>query len=214
MGYTRSRASIWTRLNGAVIKGFEKDVGNKTSFYGFTVNTMKNSLISYWNFGFTSVPQGPVRLLMGWHCHGRSGPLFPEAPLHGRTAAPPQEMERLGSWVHVRRGAPEFRAAQDPSGVERGWLVLTEPMGCRALYRMPHPPRFRRRLSKAAAGPGPGLKGLPPQSSRCTGWGEGCLLVPPPLPSGGRGQHSCPFPDGSVSVQGHPAAKIIKVQPL
>ncbi|KAM8943804.1 alpha-N-acetylgalactosaminide alpha-2,6-sialyltransferase 2 isoform 1-T1 [Lycaon pictus] len=47
------------RLNGAVIKGFEKDVGNKTSFYGFTVNTMKNSLISYWNFGFTSVPQGP-----------------------------------------------------------------------------------------------------------------------------------------------------------
>lgn len=64
-GYTCSRASIWTRLNGAVIKGFEKDVGNKTSFYGFTVNTMKNSLISYWNFGFTSVPQGPVRLLMG-----------------------------------------------------------------------------------------------------------------------------------------------------
>ncbi|XP_004394347.1 PREDICTED: alpha-N-acetylgalactosaminide alpha-2,6-sialyltransferase 2 isoform X1 [Odobenus rosmarus divergens] len=46
------------RLNGAVIKGFEKDVGTKTSFYGFTVNTMKNSLISYRNFGFTSVPQG------------------------------------------------------------------------------------------------------------------------------------------------------------
>ncbi|XP_037664567.1 alpha-N-acetylgalactosaminide alpha-2,6-sialyltransferase 2 isoform X3 [Choloepus didactylus] len=46
------------RLNGAVIKGFEHDVGTKTSFYGFTVNTMKNSLISYWNLGFTSVPQG------------------------------------------------------------------------------------------------------------------------------------------------------------
>ncbi|XP_021563293.1 alpha-N-acetylgalactosaminide alpha-2,6-sialyltransferase 2 [Carlito syrichta] len=46
------------RLNGAVIKGFEQDVGTKTSFYGFTVNTMKNSLISYWNLGFTSVPQG------------------------------------------------------------------------------------------------------------------------------------------------------------
>lgn len=48
-----------------MIKGFEKDVGTKTSFYGFTVNTMKNSLISYWNFGFTSVPQGQVRLRMG-----------------------------------------------------------------------------------------------------------------------------------------------------
>ncbi|XP_047403405.1 alpha-N-acetylgalactosaminide alpha-2,6-sialyltransferase 2 [Sciurus carolinensis] len=46
------------RLNGAVIKGFEQDVGTKTSFYGFTVNTMKNSLIAYWNLGFTSVPQG------------------------------------------------------------------------------------------------------------------------------------------------------------
>ncbi|XP_053424649.1 alpha-N-acetylgalactosaminide alpha-2,6-sialyltransferase 2 isoform X2 [Nycticebus coucang] len=46
------------RLNGAVIKGFERDVGTKTSFYGFTVNTMKNSLISYRNVGFTSVPQG------------------------------------------------------------------------------------------------------------------------------------------------------------
>ncbi|XP_012517719.1 PREDICTED: alpha-N-acetylgalactosaminide alpha-2,6-sialyltransferase 2 [Propithecus coquereli] len=46
------------RLNGAVIKGFERDVGTKTSFYGFTVNTMKNSLISYWSLGFTSVPQG------------------------------------------------------------------------------------------------------------------------------------------------------------
>ncbi|XP_014387290.1 PREDICTED: alpha-N-acetylgalactosaminide alpha-2,6-sialyltransferase 2 isoform X4 [Myotis brandtii] len=46
------------RLNGAVIKGFEKDVGTKTSFYGFTVNTMKNSLIAYRTAGFTSVPRG------------------------------------------------------------------------------------------------------------------------------------------------------------
>ncbi|OBS73354.1 hypothetical protein A6R68_12031 [Neotoma lepida] len=46
------------RLNGAVTKDFERDVGTKTSFYGFTVNTMKNSLISYSKLGFTSVPQG------------------------------------------------------------------------------------------------------------------------------------------------------------
>ncbi|NWI08360.1 SIA7B sialyltransferase, partial [Crypturellus soui] len=46
------------RLNGAVIKGFEADVGTKTSFYGFTVNTMKNSLIAYEEYGFTQVPQG------------------------------------------------------------------------------------------------------------------------------------------------------------
>ncbi|XP_076791534.1 alpha-N-acetylgalactosaminide alpha-2,6-sialyltransferase 2 isoform X3 [Arvicanthis niloticus] len=46
------------RLNGAITEGFEQDVGTKISFYGFTVNTMKNSLISYAKLGFTSVPQG------------------------------------------------------------------------------------------------------------------------------------------------------------
>ncbi|XP_040845547.1 alpha-N-acetylgalactosaminide alpha-2,6-sialyltransferase 2 [Ochotona curzoniae] len=46
------------RLNGAVIEGFKKDVGSKISFYGFTVNTMKNSLITYSKLGFTSIPQG------------------------------------------------------------------------------------------------------------------------------------------------------------
>nr|XP_033817411.1 alpha-N-acetylgalactosaminide alpha-2,6-sialyltransferase 2-like [Geotrypetes seraphini] len=45
------------RLNGAVIRGFEKDVGTKTSFYAFTVNTMKNSLIAYKVYGFTKIPQ-------------------------------------------------------------------------------------------------------------------------------------------------------------
>ncbi|XP_043820483.1 alpha-N-acetylgalactosaminide alpha-2,6-sialyltransferase 2 [Dromiciops gliroides] len=45
------------RINGAVIKGYEKDVGTKTSFYGFTVNTMKNSLKAYKHLGFTSVPK-------------------------------------------------------------------------------------------------------------------------------------------------------------
>ncbi|XP_072501918.1 alpha-N-acetylgalactosaminide alpha-2,6-sialyltransferase 2 [Notamacropus eugenii] len=45
------------RVNGAVIKGYEEDVGTKISFYGFTVNTMKNSLRAYRHLGFTSVPQ-------------------------------------------------------------------------------------------------------------------------------------------------------------
>lgn len=49
------------RLNGAIIKGFEEDVGTKVSFYGFTVNTMKNSLIAYEAYGFSQVPQGKVR---------------------------------------------------------------------------------------------------------------------------------------------------------
>lgn len=61
------------RLNGAVTKGFEEDVGTKTSFYGFTVNTMKNSLVAYAEYGFTQIPQGKVKAqlcssfqLQGW----------------------------------------------------------------------------------------------------------------------------------------------------
>ncbi|XP_009872772.1 PREDICTED: alpha-N-acetylgalactosaminide alpha-2,6-sialyltransferase 2, partial [Apaloderma vittatum] len=47
----------WQGLSHAV-KGFEEDVGTKISFYGFTVNTMKNSLIAYEEYGFTQIPQG------------------------------------------------------------------------------------------------------------------------------------------------------------
>ncbi|XP_070407640.1 alpha-N-acetylgalactosaminide alpha-2,6-sialyltransferase 2 isoform X2 [Nothobranchius furzeri] len=47
------------RMNGAVIKGFEEDVGTKISFYGLTANTLKNSLSRYWSDGFTKVPQSP-----------------------------------------------------------------------------------------------------------------------------------------------------------
>lgn len=48
-------------MNGAIIKGFEEDVGTKISFYGFTTNTMKNALMLYREDGFTKIPQSPVR---------------------------------------------------------------------------------------------------------------------------------------------------------
>uniref|UniRef100_A0A8C8C2E5 alpha-N-acetylgalactosaminide alpha-2,6-sialyltransferase n=1 Tax=Oncorhynchus tshawytscha TaxID=74940 RepID=A0A8C8C2E5_ONCTS len=41
------------RVNGAITKHFEEDVGTKTSFYGFITNTMKNSLNFYRKDGFT-----------------------------------------------------------------------------------------------------------------------------------------------------------------
>lgn len=69
-------SSAPARLNGAVIKGFEQDVGTKTSFYGFTVNTMKNSLIAYKMLGFTSVPQGRVRPPMGMPLRWTVGAMF------------------------------------------------------------------------------------------------------------------------------------------
>ncbi|XP_077020049.1 alpha-N-acetylgalactosaminide alpha-2,6-sialyltransferase 1 isoform X2 [Tamandua tetradactyla] len=46
------------RLSGAVIKGYEQDVGTRTSFYGFTAFSLTQSLLILGNRGFHHVPQG------------------------------------------------------------------------------------------------------------------------------------------------------------
>ncbi|XP_075435864.1 alpha-N-acetylgalactosaminide alpha-2,6-sialyltransferase 1-like [Ascaphus truei] len=45
------------RVNGAVIKGFEDDVGTRTSYYGFTAYTMLNSIYLLKEQGFTRIPR-------------------------------------------------------------------------------------------------------------------------------------------------------------
>ncbi|XP_062859997.1 alpha-N-acetylgalactosaminide alpha-2,6-sialyltransferase 2 [Trichomycterus rosablanca] len=45
------------RTNGAVIEGFEKDVGKRTSFYLFSFNTFMNSRRSYRDVGYKGAPQ-------------------------------------------------------------------------------------------------------------------------------------------------------------
>ncbi|XP_019601030.2 alpha-N-acetylgalactosaminide alpha-2,6-sialyltransferase 1 isoform X2 [Rhinolophus sinicus] len=46
------------RLSGAVTKGYEKDVGTRTSFYGFTAFSVTQSLLILHNRGFRHVPVG------------------------------------------------------------------------------------------------------------------------------------------------------------
>ncbi|NWR54358.1 SIA7A sialyltransferase, partial [Bucorvus abyssinicus] len=46
------------RVSGAVIKGYEKDVGTKTSFYGFTAFSLVSSLQILGRRGFSKIPQG------------------------------------------------------------------------------------------------------------------------------------------------------------
>ncbi|NWU77045.1 SIA7A sialyltransferase, partial [Onychorhynchus coronatus] len=45
------------RVSGAVIKGYEKDVGTKTSFYGFTAFSLVSSLQILGRRGFSNIPQ-------------------------------------------------------------------------------------------------------------------------------------------------------------
>ncbi|NXQ50405.1 SIA7A sialyltransferase, partial [Catharus fuscescens] len=44
------------RVSGAVIKGYEKDVGTKTSFYGFTAYSLVSSLQILGHRGFSKIP--------------------------------------------------------------------------------------------------------------------------------------------------------------
>ncbi|XP_073723228.1 alpha-N-acetylgalactosaminide alpha-2,6-sialyltransferase 2-like [Misgurnus anguillicaudatus] len=44
------------RVNGALLKGFEEDVGSRTSFYTFSTNTMRNSMNNYGGLGYRGPP--------------------------------------------------------------------------------------------------------------------------------------------------------------
>ncbi|XP_036408654.1 alpha-N-acetylgalactosaminide alpha-2,6-sialyltransferase 2-like [Megalops cyprinoides] len=45
------------RTNGAITKGFEEDVGSRTSLYTFSTRTMRNSIRAYARAGFRGPPQ-------------------------------------------------------------------------------------------------------------------------------------------------------------
>ncbi|XP_015275893.1 PREDICTED: alpha-N-acetylgalactosaminide alpha-2,6-sialyltransferase 1 [Gekko japonicus] len=46
------------RVSGAVIKGYERDVGTRTSFYGFTAYSLTSSLMLLGDHGFKTIPKG------------------------------------------------------------------------------------------------------------------------------------------------------------
>lgn len=59
--FTSSALIFLYRLSGAVIKGYERDVGTRTSFYGFTAFSLVQSILILGRRGFQHVPLGKVR---------------------------------------------------------------------------------------------------------------------------------------------------------
>lgn len=49
------------RTNGAIIQGFEQDVGSRTTHYTFSTNTLMNSMNAYASSGFRGPPVSKVR---------------------------------------------------------------------------------------------------------------------------------------------------------
>lgn len=70
------------RTNGAILKGFETDVGSRTTHYTFSTNTLRNSLRSYGGAGYSSPPQSQETRYVFLPDHDRDYLLLKAAATH------------------------------------------------------------------------------------------------------------------------------------
>ncbi|XP_031170836.1 alpha-N-acetylgalactosaminide alpha-2,6-sialyltransferase 2 isoform X1 [Sander lucioperca] len=70
------------RSNGAIIKGFEQDVGSRTTHYTFSTNTLMNSMRSYARAGFKGPPWSKETRYVFLPDHGRDYLLMKAAVTH------------------------------------------------------------------------------------------------------------------------------------
>ncbi|XP_074475485.1 alpha-N-acetylgalactosaminide alpha-2,6-sialyltransferase 2 [Sebastes fasciatus] len=72
------------RTNGAIIRGFEQDVGSRTTHYTFSTNTLMNSMRSYAGLGYTGPPQSKETRYVFLPDHDRDYLLMKAAATHTR----------------------------------------------------------------------------------------------------------------------------------
>ncbi|TDG97701.1 hypothetical protein EPR50_G00210470 [Perca flavescens] len=70
------------RTNGAIINGFEQDVGSRTTHYTFSTNTLMNSMRGYSRAGFKGPPQSKETRYVFLPDHGRDYLLMKAAVTH------------------------------------------------------------------------------------------------------------------------------------
>ncbi|XP_048847822.1 alpha-N-acetylgalactosaminide alpha-2,6-sialyltransferase 2 [Brienomyrus brachyistius] len=97
------------RVNGAVTEGFEKDVGTKTSFYGFSTNSMKNSLIAYYKDGFRKVPQGQDVHYVFIPAHSRDYLMLTAAIRGIPVTSGPDKGDHPSQYFGTNQGANHFK---------------------------------------------------------------------------------------------------------
>ncbi|KAK1162289.1 alpha-N-acetylgalactosaminide alpha-2,6-sialyltransferase 2 [Acipenser oxyrinchus oxyrinchus] len=79
------------RTNGAVIEGFEKDVGSRTSFYTFSANTLRNSMLAYSSVGFRGPPKSEETRFIFLPDHDRDYLLLKAAVTHTPVKKGPEQ---------------------------------------------------------------------------------------------------------------------------
>lgn len=78
------------RTNGAIIKGFESDVGSRTTHYTFSTNTLRNSLRSYGGAGYSRPPQSQETRYVFLPDHDRDYLLLKAAATHSHVDRGPE----------------------------------------------------------------------------------------------------------------------------
>ncbi|KAL1264671.1 hypothetical protein QQF64_005026 [Cirrhinus molitorella] len=82
------------RVNGAALKGFEKDVGSRTSFYTFSTNTMRNSMRSYAGVGYRGPPISKETRYIFLPDHDRDYILMKAASTHTAIETGPERSKK------------------------------------------------------------------------------------------------------------------------
>ncbi|XP_068160845.1 alpha-N-acetylgalactosaminide alpha-2,6-sialyltransferase 2 [Antennarius striatus] len=78
------------RTNGAIIKGFEQDVGSRTTHYTFSTNTLMNSLRSYAGVGYSGPPISKETRYIFLPDHDRDYLLMKAAVMHAPVERGPE----------------------------------------------------------------------------------------------------------------------------
>ncbi|XP_061088281.1 alpha-N-acetylgalactosaminide alpha-2,6-sialyltransferase 2 isoform X2 [Conger conger] len=97
------------RTNGAVIEGFEEDVGSRTSLYTFSTNTMRNSLVSYASVGYTGPPISEETRYVFLPDHDRDYLLLRAAVTHQPVDRGPERSKRPPTYFGEHVTAQKFK---------------------------------------------------------------------------------------------------------
>eukprot|EP00058_Branchiostoma_floridae_P019655 XP_002605145.1 hypothetical protein BRAFLDRAFT_80920 [Branchiostoma floridae] len=100
------------RVNAAIVKGFEADVGSRTSFYFHTATTLQNSLRSAKKYGFVHVPNTTETVYVDIPTFERDY-LFLDAVLSWKPVQRGKDASK--SWLNSTRGYGRFEAIYRPS---------------------------------------------------------------------------------------------------
>ncbi|KAJ8251415.1 hypothetical protein GJAV_G00221100 [Gymnothorax javanicus] len=97
------------RVNGAVIEGFEEDVGSRTSFYIFSTNTMRNSMRGYRRAGFRGPPQSEETRYVFIPDHSRDYTLLRAVATGTKVLSGPERSKKPPTYFGKNVSAKKFK---------------------------------------------------------------------------------------------------------